>query len=245
MIQFKENDQTDGRMDKPYFIGPFQLLGGDPVIKHLFRTWISIFGASSKFFSDNSGEFSNEDYNENITINITIKKTAAEFPFSNGLTERHNAISESGSSLEIALQWVINAKNSLLNVHGFSPYQLVFSTNPRLPNVLSNRPPALEGLSESKIVASNLSMHEARKAFESSEKISRALRHNLRLYKDAILTTSDDVYYKRIDSKRWKGPSKVIGVDGQQILVKNGSFYVRCHPAHVILKNEDVRKRTL
>ena len=31
------------------------------IIKHLFRTWISIFGASSKFFIDNIGEFSNED----------------------------------------------------------------------------------------------------------------------------------------------------------------------------------------
>ena len=26
------------------------------IIKHLFRTWISIFGAPSKFFSDNGGE---------------------------------------------------------------------------------------------------------------------------------------------------------------------------------------------
>ena len=172
--------------------------------------------------------------------------------------ERHNAIleemflktcEESGSSLEIALQWVINAKNLLSNVHCFSPYQLVLGMNLRLPNVLCNRPPALEGLSESKIVASNLiSMHEARKAFiksGSSEKISCALRHNLRLYKDVIFTTGDGVYYKRNNSKRWKGPGKVIGVDAQQILVKHGSFYVRCHPSHVILKDEDVRKRTL
>ena len=27
--------------------------------------------------------------------------------------------------------------------------------------------------------------------------------------------------------------------------MKHGSFYVRCHPSHVILKDEDVRKRTL
>ena len=190
------------------------------------------------------------------SCNIAIKKTAAKSPFSNCLMERHNAIleemllktcEESVSSLEITLQWVINAKNLLSNVYDFSPYQLVFGMNPRLPNILSNRPPALEGLS--KIVASNLrSMHEARKAFiksESSEKISRAFRHNLRSYKDAIFTTGDDVYYKKNDSKRWKGPGKVIGVGGQQILVKHGSFYVRCHPSHVILKDEDVRKRTL
>ena len=66
-------------------------------------------------------------------------------------------------------------------------------------------------------------MHDARKAFsksESSEGISRALSHNLRSYEDAIFTTGDDVYYKRNDSKRWKDPGKVIGIGGQQILVK-------------------------
>ena len=65
------------------------------IIKHLFRTWISIFGAPSKFFSDNGGEFSNEDYNEMCdSYSITIKKTTAESPFSNGLMERHNDILE-------------------------------------------------------------------------------------------------------------------------------------------------------
>ena len=85
-------------------------------------------------------------------------------------------------------------------------------------------------------------MHEPRKAFiksENSEKILHALRHNhLRLYKDGLFTTGDDVYYKRNDSKRWKGPGKVIGADGQQMFVKIGSFHVRCHLSHVILKDK-------
>ena len=58
------------------------------IIKHLFHTWISIFGALPKLFSDNGGEFSNEDYNEICdSYNITIKKTAAESLFYNGLME--------------------------------------------------------------------------------------------------------------------------------------------------------------
>ena len=57
--------------------------------------WISIFGAPSKFFGDNGGEFSNEDYMELCeAINITIKKTAAEAPFSNGLCERNAVLKE-------------------------------------------------------------------------------------------------------------------------------------------------------
>ena len=49
-------------------------------------------------------------------------------------------------------------QKTLSNVHDFWPYQLVLGINPRLHNVLSNRPPALKGLIESKIVASNLTL---------------------------------------------------------------------------------------
>ena len=81
-----------------------------------------------------------------------------------------------------ALQWAINAKNYLFNVHGFSPFQLVFGRNPRLPSVLIDRFPALQNISGSE--STNLkAMQEARKAFiasESSKKIRRALRHSVR-----------------------------------------------------------------
>ena len=79
-----------------------------------------------------------------------------------------------------ALQWAVNTKNSLSNVHGFSLLQLVFGRNPRLPDVLTERLPALQNVSCSELVSTNLkAMQEARKAFtasESSEKIRRALK---------------------------------------------------------------------
>ena len=61
-------------------------------------------------------------------MNITIKVTAAESPFSNGLVDRHNFIitdmmdkklEESQLNLDLALSWRLNAKNSLANVLGF------------------------------------------------------------------------------------------------------------------------------
>ena len=36
-------------------------------------------------------------------------------------------------------------------------------------------------------------------------------------------------------SKRWKGPGKVLGHDGQQVLIKHGGIYVRLHPCRVML----------
>ena len=89
--------------------------------------------------------------------------------------------------------------------------------NVNLPTVLSDKLPALEGQTESPTVAEHLSsLHLARKSFimaESSEKIRRALRKQTR-QTGAVYTTGDEVYYKRSDNNKWKGPAKVIGQDG-------------------------------
>ena len=36
----------------------------EEIIKNIFKIWISIYGSPLKYFSDNGGEFSNENYNE-------------------------------------------------------------------------------------------------------------------------------------------------------------------------------------
>ena len=49
-----------------------------------------------------------------------------------------------------------------------------------------------------------------------------------------MYTTGDSVFYKRTNNKRWHGPGKVLGRDGQQILVKHGSTYVRVHSCRLM-----------
>ena len=67
----------------------------EEIISALFEIWISVFEPLSKFFCDNGGEFSNDDFNEMCEpLSIIVKKTAAESSFSNGLCERHNAVLE-------------------------------------------------------------------------------------------------------------------------------------------------------
>ena len=61
---------------------------------------------------------------------------------------------------EASLGWAISAKNSLQSVHGFSPFQLVFGRNPNLPNILEDKPPALEGTTSSEIVAKPCMLQE-------------------------------------------------------------------------------------
>lgn len=134
--------------------------------------------------------------------------------------------------LEVALAWAISARNALTNSSGFSPNQLVFGYNPALPNVFMDDPPALKPVS-SKMVKDNLNaMHFAREEFvknEASERLKRALRHNIRSSEISEIENGDEVYYKRNDSHEWYGPGIVIGRDGKQVLVRHGGVYVRAH----------------
>ena len=58
-----------------------------------FKISIKIYGAPGKFLTDNGGKFANSQFLEKAkAMNITIKVTAAESPFSNGLVKRHNMI---------------------------------------------------------------------------------------------------------------------------------------------------------
>ena len=106
------------------------------------------------------------------------------------------------------------------------------------------QPPAFTPSNTNKILTDNLiALHKAREAFissENSEKIRRALSNNIRTSGDAKYITGDIVYYKRANDRRWKGPASVLGQDGQQVLVKHGSHYIRVHPCRLTLKRTPI-----
>ena len=125
-------------------------------------------------------------------MNITVKVTAAEYPFSNVLVGRHNMIianmlakilEDQQLDLDIALSQCLNAKILLANVHGFSPFQLAFGQNLKLPSIFNDKPPAFTPSDTNKILTDNLiALHKAREVFISSEnpeKICRALSNNI------------------------------------------------------------------
>ena len=226
----------------------------DSIVKALFQIWISVYGSTERFLMDNGGEFANNEViNLAEKFGIVIKTTAGESPWSNGIVERHNltlanmldkVLNESNCDFEIALAWCVNAKNSLANVHGFSPYQLAIGSNPQLPSILTDKEPALTVEPATKTIADNLTaLHKAREAFiesEHSERIRRALSKNIRTSSDTKYVSGDLVYYKRKDNSAWHGPGTVLGQDGQQILIKHSSYYVRVHPCRVKLVRHDV-----
>ena len=222
------------------------------IIDKIFKHWISIFGTPKLFLSDNGGEFNNDIFREmGEQLNINVKTTSAESPWSNGIVEKHNGVignmmekvlSDVGCSLEVALAWCLSAKNALLNAYGYSPNQLVFGYNPNFPSVIENKLPALEGVTSSKMIASHLNaLHSARKRFietEADEKLRRALRHKTRTSTSITFQTGDQVYYKKKDSSYWKGPGTVIGYDNKQVFVRHGGSIYRVSPCNLQLINK-------
>ena len=219
----------------------------ETIVEGIMSYWVKWFGTPKKCLSDNGGEFINDELIDLAEkCNITIKTTAAESPWSNGMCERHNAIIsrnihkvrlDVGCSMETALAWSISAKNSLANVHGFSPNQLFFGQNPRLPTVMENNPPGNNTNCVSKVLEKHLhALHSARAEFvkaEACEKIKRALSKKTRSYSDMVYCNGDSVYFKRLSADVWHGPAKVLGRDGQMYLLKQGGLYVRVHPCRM------------
>ena len=218
------------------------------IVECIITTWLgSGLGAPMKFLCDNGGEFANNSFLDLCeNMNIQVMHTAAYSPFSNGVCERNHAViddmvykikaEQPDLKLEIALAWAVNAKNCLQMVGGFSPHQLVYGRNPRLPGVMNDELPALEGTSTSEVIARHLNAcHAARKAFisaEASEKIRRALKGSVKQSRKQF-TNGEKIYFKRPDRKEWSGPATVIGQDGKTVIVKYGAHIVRCHEVHV------------
>ena len=141
--------------------------------------------------SDRGGEFTNKELTELAEyLNVKQTATAAASPNQNGMNERNHAVvdrmmtkmmdADKLMKPEVALCWSLNAKNSLQNYQGFSPFQLVFGYSPRLPSVQTAGPPGWEEVSMNKVLAEHINaLHSAREAFiecESDRIIKTALK---------------------------------------------------------------------
>ncbi|VDI58470.1 Hypothetical predicted protein [Mytilus galloprovincialis] len=160
-------------------------------------------------------------------LNMSVKTTAGYSPWSNGVVERHNATltetinkmrESSNLSWETSVSWAVHAKNI-------------------------NKPPALEGTTISNVMGKHLvGLHEARKAFiaaESSEKVRRALRKQIRPSGEKF-KNGDKVFFLR--DNQWKGPGWVIGQDNVVVFVRYGGTYVRVHESR-IKRDIDVERK--
>ena len=228
--------------------------GKEELIESVFTHWIAIFGRPRRFLSDNGGEYNNAHFLDMCDkLGVHVVTTGAESPWSNGLVERHHALisrnvskimEETDCSVSTALAWAVNAKNSLSNINGYSPYQLLLGVNPSIPSLDNpyESPTCLEQETPSQRVVKHLqAMYNARKqqmAAEADERIRRALRSKSRDVYAKSVSQGDKVFYKREDCSRWRGPATVIGRDGKVVFLRHGGFQIKCHLCRVVNVNE-------
>ena len=217
------------------------------VIDMIMQKWVANFGVMKAILNDNGGEFTGSEMQEVKSIlNVIDLTTGAESPWQNGLCEKNHALADNileridedypQMDIHTKLAWACMAKNSLQMVYGYSPYQLVFGKNPKLPNIISDGPPAWEEGTMSEALAKHLNaLHSARMAFirsESCARLKKALKAKIRSDTD-ILDNGDIVYYKRERDDRWLGPGKVVFQDGKVIFVRHGAQFVRVSSCRV------------
>ena len=214
-------------------------------------------GIPDKFLFDNGGEFNNIE-----VLDLAEKHgmkmhgvTAAHSPFSNGLCEKNHEIvdrmmektmaDDKAITETDALDNALFAKNIEPNNKGFSPFQIVYGTNPTIPGISNSTPPSLSSEFASKDVRNHIArIDKAREAFraaDNDERIKRALKARIVNSNDEQFHPDDKVYFKQDKKIEWSGPASVIGQQGKVIFLRYGNNLRRVHKSKVIRVGEEYK----
>ena len=226
------------------------------VVDAIMKNWVAVFGVMGTILSDNGGEFTGEEMRVlKNQLNVIEMTTGAESPWQNGLCEKNHALADNilnrihednpQMDLDSKLAWVCMAKNSLQMVYGYSPHQLVFGRNPKLPNVITDGPPAWNDKNMSEALNKHLTtLHATRKAFiasESCHKLKTALRSKIRT-SDQHYEHGDYVYYRREKDDQWI-QGKVIFQDGKVVFIRHGAYFVKASVNRVVKAGDELSKQ--
>ena len=222
---------------------------GETIVKSFINKWImgTPYGPPKQIISDNGLEFINAKMRSMCeAFGIKHITTGAWSAHQNGLNERNhftcdqimNKIMDSNPSIkrEEALRQAVYTKNMMLNVHGFSPAQILTGKQPRMPGATAdNAPPADESVVDSRAVEKSINLiQDARQAWaktDNSNRLKRAMRvqpSNLEKYE-----TGENVHYKFGKDARWHGPGKVIGQENKIIYIKHGGHIISTSQSRV------------
>ena len=228
----------------------------DTIVKGIEKKWIVGDGAgpghpSKGFFSDNGGEFLNDNLIDFASaLNITIRMTAAASPWMNGSCERAHAtvdrlvekILEENpkTDLQKAVDLACFTKNTEINQTGYSPLQLLTGRAPSFPG-LSDCSPANIDMDDSNEYMRILkridhARVEARK-IDCCQRLKTALKSKINPSLEQSYYLGQHVWFKVLSSHKWKA-GIVLGQDGKIIFLKYGNFMRRVPLDHIIPANE-------
>ena len=215
---------------------------GETIVREFLDKWVygTPYGPCKQLHTDNGGEFVNQEMKQMVeALGIKHVTTGAYSPFSNGLNERnHHTVdimlekimdADKNIRFEDALAKAVYAKNTMLNVQGFSPAQILAGKQPRLPGATNNnKPPEDESDISSKTVYDRLkSLQMAREAFikvDNGNRLKRAMKvapSPLEYYPPGT-----EVFYKYGNDSKWHGPGKIVGQDNKVVLIRHGGHII-------------------
>ena len=224
----------------------------ESVIKVLMDEWIlKLFGAMDAIQMDNGGEFMNAKMKEMCEkFGIKFISTGAESPWQNGLVEKNHMmvdgiiekmkVDNPKRTVRELLPQAIFAKNSLINVYGYVPLQIVFGHIPRIPGVPYNEPPANETVVQTEVIANRLqNLYSAREAYmkvENSARLKKALNSKIPAPKIINYFHGQKVYYKHGPTNTWHGPAEVVATSNKVIFIRQGRFLLATSQTRIIPK---------
>ena len=197
--------------------------------------------------SDRGKEFNNRlltKFAEYLGVRTTLN--AAYSPHQDGVNEPgHSIVDHMMTRMRLQdptmtawtpLTWSLVAKNSLENVSGFSPFQIVYGINPKQPSVYTCGPPGLEEVSMPKSVVTHINaQHLARQAYvegESSKSLKLALKQKIYRRPETI-ERNDWVFFQNLTfSKIWEEPVKILARDGKTLFAVRANKMLAINTEH-------------
>ena len=192
------------------------------------------------FYSDNGGEFLNNTVvNLAATMNTTIKMTAAEAPWQNGLVERHHATADiivekiRAENPTMDIQTSINhaafAKNSEVNVSGFSPLQVIMGQNPSFPGLAEANEASCNFDSSSKIMRALKNIDNVRVKYrenDCNEKLKKTRSQRINPCVEKHYDMGEPVIFRDSKRKEWKHGTALVRY-GKTLYLKFGNWLRR------------------
>ena len=140
----------------------------ETIVHNVMKNWVSVgYGRPKRIWTDMGGEFNNETMKQMAAaLGCVVESTAGYAAWMNRLNERNHCVVDrclfkilnDNPKMDptIALAWAVTAKNSFPMNGGYSSFQLVFGKDPNLPNILTDKLPALEGVTTSQSIAGHI-----------------------------------------------------------------------------------------
>ena len=215
------------------------------IIEAIISTWIVGDGSgpghpSRGFWSDNGGEFLNEELLDfAASFDITIKMTAADAPWQNGVVERHHAtadiifekmlLEDPKMNPQEAINHAAFSKNAEINNTRFSALQLVCGQSPKFPGLSDVSPVSSNLKSTNKYMKALKNIDKNRVRFREIDcdtRIKKALGEKMNLNVEKAYNLGDPVFFYDQKRKEWKRGTALVRL-GKTLYLRFGNFLRR------------------